>query len=116
MKVFSINPNTGKYFEDNTRLCKMDSLVYNGNYKATPVYPLYTLATNGRYDYTNPTPLIEFNTMLPIKKLFGNYFVEVSFRHTIDPLQKTSFEVALEAFRKFCQTKIKNIDIKNLTQ
>jgi hypothetical protein len=114
MKVFSINPNTGKYFEDNSDYVYMDNNMYQGIYSCTPVYPLYTFSNNGRFNYTNPKPEIEFNTMLPIKRLFGNCFVEIKLRVMINVHEKDFIINAINEFNRFCEMNKKEINVKAL--
>lgn len=114
MKVFSIDPNSGEYFEDKSYYADINSLAYQGTYNYTPIYPLYTFTTNSRYNYFNPESIIEFYTMLPIKKLFQNYLVEVRYRAIISPVVKDSLDIIIIKFKEFCEMNKIKLNIKNL--
>lgn len=114
MKVYSLDSNTGKYFEDENRLVGKHSSIYQGCFHTTPIYPLYTFSTNGRYDYANHIPEIEFCAMIPVKRLFGNYLIEVRFRFTISVHDKEFWNHATTAFNEFCEMRIRDINVKTL--
>lgn len=114
MKVYSLDSNTGKYFEDENRLVGKHSSIYQGCFHTTPIYPLYTFSTNGRYDRTNLNPEIEFNTMIPVKRLFGKYLIEVRFRFTISVHDKEFWNRAVTALNEFCEMCIRDINVNAL--
>ena len=113
MKVISIDPNSGKYFVDRSDINFSDTM-YQGMYNYTPVYPRYTFWSSGRFNYMNPQNSIEFITMLPIKRLLNNYFVEVRFRFMINSREERSLNIAIEEFIKFCETNIKDLNVNAL--
>jgi len=108
MKVYSIDPHNGEYFEDKESL---GPPLYQGAYNYTPIYPLYTFSVPNRFNYNSESE-IEFNTMLPIKRLFNKYLVEFRFRFFINPLEKNSLNIAIEEFNRLCEEHKKNIKIK----
>lgn len=112
MVIFSIDPNTGNYFKSKEDI-SVDTL-YQGIYNYTPVYPRYTFNTSGRFNYTHTNPEIKFYTMIPIKRLFVKYLVEVTHTFIINPYQEKSLEKCIEMFHEFCKENIKKLDIKNL--
>jgi len=114
MKILSLDPNSGKYFEDKSDYVDIDNNMYQGTYNYTPVYPLYTFSNSGRFNYINQNPEIEFNTMLPIKRLFENYFVEVKFRVIISVYEKDSLNNAINEFNKFCDMNKKELNVNAL--
>lgn len=113
MKVYSINPNTNKYFIDNSEVVLSNGL-YQGTYRWTPIYPLYTFSTNSRYDYNNTQPEIEITTMLPINSLFNNYLVEVKFIYRIEVFNTNSINDVITKFTYDCEIQKNKIDINNL--
>lgn len=114
MKVFSINPNSNKYFEDNCDHVTNTSTMHQGVYNYTPIYPLYTFSTSGRFNYEYDSPVIEFYTMLPIKRLFGNFLVEIRFRFIISAREENSLNNAIDEFNKFCEMNKKSLNVKTL--
>jgi hypothetical protein len=115
MKVISIDPNTKKYFEDTSSNIDITNNVYAGIYKLTPVFPLYTFNNTRRFDYTaEEDDVIKFYTMLPIKRLFCDYFVEVEFTYSISIFKEEDLNVAIEEFNKFCKMNIRNLNVKAL--
>ena len=113
MKAISIDPNSGKYFLDRSDINFSDTM-YQGTYNYTPVYPRYTFCNSGRFNYMNPQNDIEFITMLPIKRLLNNYFVEVRFRFMIDSREEKSLNIAIEEFIKFCEMNKKKLNVNAL--
>jgi len=113
MKVISIDPNSGKYFFDRSDINFSDTM-YQGMYNYTPVYPRYTFCNSGRFNYTNQQNDIEFITMLPIKRLLTNYFVEVRFIFMINSREEKSLNIAIEEFIKFCEMNKKELNVSTL--
>jgi len=114
MKVFSLNPNSNEYFEDISDYRNINDNMYRGTYNFTPVYPLYTFSSAERFNYMNWDNEIEFNTILPIKKLFNNYFVEIKFRCIINPIVENSLNVAIDKFNEFCEKNKKELNVNKL--
>ena len=114
MKVFSINPNSNTYFEDKSDYKSISDNMYQGTFNHTPVFPLYTFATRGRFNYMNKSSEIEFYTMLPVKRLLSNYFVEIRFRYTINPRFKNSLNIAIDKFNEFCEKNKKELNVRTL--
>ena len=113
MKAISIDPNNGKYFVDRSDINFSDTM-YQGTYNYTPVYPRYTFYNSGRFNYTNHQNYIEFITMLPIKRLLNNYFVEVRFRFIINSREERSLNIAIEEFIKFCEMNKEKLNVNAL--
>lgn len=114
MKVFSIDPNSNKYFEDKSEYVNISDNMYQGTYNYTPVYPRYTFTCNGRFNYMLDNNEIEFYTMLPIKRLLSNYLVEVRFRFIVPTRVENSLNIALNEFHKFCNMNKKELNIKSM--
>lgn len=114
MKVFSIDPHSGNYFEDNKEHLLSDAYMYQGTYNYTPVYPRYTFLNSCRFNYISNNNVIEFYTMLPVSRLFGKYLIEVRFRYIINVFDSCSLNRAIEEFNKFCEENKKTISIKGL--
>lgn len=114
MEVFSIDPNTQGYFRDSDEQVRITDIMYQGLYHYTPVYPNYTFSSKGRFNYMSTANEIEFYSMLPIKRLFKTYFVEVRFRFTIDHYNKDSLSRAIVEFNSFCEESTYTINIKTL--
>lgn len=114
MKVFSINPNSNTYFKDSPDYVNISDTMYQGTYNYTPVYPLYTFTTKGRFNYRSYENVIEFYTMLPVKRLLSNFFVEIRFRWIINPRAKNSLNVAIDEFNKFCEMNKKELNVSKL--
>ncbi len=114
MKVYSINPNSRKYFSDNNEYVNFVDTMYQGTYNYTPVYPRYTFTCTGRFNYMFPQPEIEFTTMLPIKKSYGKFFVETRFRMFINPMESDSLPLIIKEFEKHCEYNIKHISVRTL--
>jgi hypothetical protein len=114
MRVFSINPNTNKYFED----ISFESLgwgnVYYGSYNYTPIYPRYTFTSSGRIGPLSINNNIKFYTMLRIKKGLEDYLVEVNFTFTLSEREEKPLEEALKAFYEFCDMNKNKLDVENL--
>lgn len=113
MKAISIDPNSGKYFADRSDISFSD-IMYQGMYNYTPVYPRYTFCNSGRFNYMNQNNVIEFITMLPIKRLLNNYFVEVRFRFLINSREEKSLNIAIDEFIKFCEMNKKELNVSTL--
>ena len=117
MKIYSINPNNGKYFEDKTPKSKIyyDSmLIHNGIYHSTPIYPLFTFSVNGRYDYNNTKCTVYFYTMLHIKRFWNEYLVEVRFSWELNVYQEDALDDAIIEFHKFCFKNIRHLNMKTI--
>lgn len=115
MKVFSINPNTNKYFEDKSDYVSIHDNMYQGQWSYTPIYPLYTFASSGRLNYMNENDtVIEFYTMLPVKRLFRHYLVEIRFKFVINPRILNSLNIAIDEFNKFCEMSKTKINVNGL--
>jgi hypothetical protein len=113
-KIYSIDPNDGKYFLDVDRLYNPGiSTFYQGAYKHTPIFPKYTIDAT-RFNYLTGKTTIKFYTMIPIKKLFNNYLVEVHHSYQIGMESNKLFDTVISNFNEFCEDMIKNIDIKKL--
>jgi hypothetical protein len=108
-KVFSIDPNTGKYFHDIETY--EFNRVYIGKYACTPKYPLYTFdATSSRS--MKQTPKIRIYTMIPVR----NSWVEVVFESMLDPLEEHNLRNIFSKFIFFCEENIKNLDLSKLIE
>jgi len=112
VKVLSIHPIYRKYFIDKSELDFL-SLTYQGIYNYTPVYPRYTFFSN-RFNYMTQQNVIEFITMLPIKRLLSEYFVEVRIEMIVDVRNENSLNVLIERFNEFCIKRIEDMDIDEL--
>lgn len=113
-KIFSIDPNDGKYFIDADRLYNPGiSTFYQGTYRYTPVFPKYTIDAK-RFDFLTCETFIKFYTMIPISKLFHNYLVEVHHEYRIGLESNKSFDAVVLNFNEYCNEMIKNINIKSL--
>ena len=114
MRVFSLTQNTEEYFEDTTEYLSKDTKIYLGSYSETPIFPLYTFSTNGRYNYTSQNIVIEFITMLPIHKLLENYLIEIRYRLFLNIVERDSILTAINSFNKYCKNCKNTIDVKSL--
>lgn len=114
MKVFSINPNSGKYFEDDNRHLFKGCNMYQGAYNYTPIFPLYTFSTSGRFNYISQRNTIEFYTMLPVNRIFKKCLVEIHFRFILSPFDKDSLSTAISKFIEFCEESKNTINIGGL--
>lgn len=114
MRVLSINPNNNEYFRDDNEYINSSKLMYQGTYKLTPIYPLYTFDSSNRCDYLHLYNEIRFYTMLPIKKLFRHYLVEVSFSFFVDPCTEDSLSKIIDEFNKKCEWTKHNLNVKAL--
>lgn len=114
MKVYSINPNSKEYFEDVSDHMCVSYTMYQGMYNYTPVFPRYTFSVSGRFNYTDHHPEIEFCSMLPVKRLFGNYLVEVRYRFILSAYNENSLNEAIIAFNRFCKDCQKTINISKI--
>lgn len=114
MKVLSIDPNNGEYFLDKSVYVSETNLLYQGHYNYTPVFPRYTFDSLDRFNYLNTNNEIKFYTMLPIKRFFCNYLVEIRFNYIIDTLDKDSLNKAIYEFNNFCTDNKKTININAL--
>ena len=114
MKVFSINPNSGKYFVDDNRHLFKGSTLYQGTYNYTPIFPLYTFSSSGRFNYLSQNNIIEFHTMLPVSRLLKKYLVEVRLRVNINLYDKDSLNKAISKFIEFCEESTNSINIDGL--
>ncbi len=115
MIVYSIDPNTNKYFEDTNQYVYKSSSLYLGMYNLTPIYPHYTFIAPTRLNYNTPSE-IRFITMLPINKVFGSYLVEVQFKATIDIYNPNSLIIIIDKFNEYCRESKQNINIKSLIE
>ena len=113
-KIYSINANNGKYFLDTDRLYSPGiSTFHQGLFRHTPIFPKYTIDAT-RFDYLTGKTSIKFYTMIPIKKLFNDYLVEVHHSFEIGLESNNLFGNAISNFNEFCEDVIKNINIKEL--
>ena len=113
-EIYCINPNSGKYFKDTDRFVSNDSMLHFGTYNHTPIYPLYTFQTSNRFSSINHECIIEYYTMIPIKKFFSTYLVEVKFKYILNIFDKDSQIKSYYEFDKFCKNSIKTININKL--
>ena len=106
--IYTINPNDGKYMRDDDEI--LDSLgLYQGIFKYIPIFPLYTINCE-MFDYLNPTPIVNFRTMLPIKRKNKEYLVEVRVKLAIDILEEDSYIILINKFKDKCEEFILTID------
>lgn len=112
--VYTINPNDGKYMRDDDEIIDSSSL-YPGKYKFIPIFPLYTMKCE-IFDYFDQVPKVSFRTMLPIKRWFKHYLVEVRIDYTVNILEKNSYIILIDRFNLQCDELISTINPTKLCQ
>lgn len=105
MKVFTINPNTGKYFEDKE---SNNNVLYEGIYKVLLIFPLYTFTST--IDIRNNTQKMIFSTLVEI----NNYLVEVNCEYYHNLFQLFDFNKVYNVFLTHCKNTKHFFNIKNL--